>query len=88
MPKVISSTDLRNGYNEVSQWCHHTNEPAFITKNGAGDLAVMSMQAYDEMRARLDMYEFIEAGRKDVLVGNVAPARDHIAELREKHGLQ
>jgi hypothetical protein len=37
MPRVISSTELRNGYNDISTWCHHTNEPAFVTKNGAGD---------------------------------------------------
>ena len=87
MPKVISSTDLRNGYNEVSAWCHQSSEPAFVTKNGAGDLAVMSMEAYDEMQLQLRMYEFIEAGRKDVLAGHVVPAREHLAALRERHGL-
>ena len=87
MPKVISSTELRNSYNEVSTWCHHTLEPAFVTKNGAGDLAVMSMEAYDAMRARLDLYEFIEAGRKDVIAGHTAPARSHIESLRAKYGL-
>lgn len=88
MPKVISSTDLRNGYNEVSAWCHHTNEPAFVTKNGAGDLAVMSMAAYDEMQMRLSLYDFIETGRKDVLARHVVSARSHFDQLREKYSLQ
>ena len=88
MPKIVSSSDLRNGYNEVSTWCHHTNEPAFITKNGAGDLAVMSMQAFDELSMRLDMYDFIETGRRDVQAGRVSTAREHIADLREKHELR
>lgn len=87
MPKVISSTELRNSYNDVSTWCHHSFEPAFVTKNGAGDLAIMSMEAYDDMRARLDMYEFIEAGRKDVIAGHTVSARTHVASLRERHGL-
>ena len=88
MPKVISSTELRNRYNEVSTWCHHTNEPAFITRNGSGDLAVMSIQAYDEMQARLNMYEFIEAGHRDITRGHVISARAHLESLREKYDLQ
>lgn len=88
MPKILASTELRNSYNDVSTWCHHTGEPAFVTKNGAGDLAVMSVQAYDELMVRLDMYEFIEKGRKDVAAGSVAPAQSHIEELRERYSLR
>ena len=87
MPKVIPSSELRNGYNELSTWCHLTNEPAFVTKNGSGDLAVMSIQAYDEIRRRLEMYEFIEAGRRDVASERVVPASEHSASLRERYGL-
>ena len=43
MPKIISSSALRNGYNEVSDWCREHQEPVFVTKNGAGDLAVMDI---------------------------------------------
>ena len=41
MPKITSSADLRNNYNEISNFCHQYKEPVFITKNGKGDLAVM-----------------------------------------------
>ena len=88
MPKIVSSTDLRNGYGDLSTWCHATNEPAFITRNGAGDPAVMSIQAYDDMAARLEMYEFFDAGRRDIAEGRTIPARSHISELREKYGLR
>ena len=44
MPKITSSADLRNKYNEISSFCHTYNEPVFITKNGKGDLAVMSIE--------------------------------------------
>ena len=40
MPKIRSSADLRNNYNEISTFCHDYAEPVFITKNGKGDLAV------------------------------------------------
>ena len=52
MPKIISSTSLRNEYNDVSAWCHESAEPAFVTRNGAGDLAVMSIDAYDDLLRR------------------------------------
>ena len=48
MPTIKSSADLRNNYNEISTYCHNYPEPVFITKNGKGDLAVMSIEAYEE----------------------------------------
>jgi|GEM_PF-3094685 len=42
MPNIRPSSDLRNKYNEISEFCHKYSEPVFIMKNGQGDLAVMS----------------------------------------------
>ena len=50
MPVIKASADLRNKYSDISNYCHTTNEPIFITKNGQGDLAVMSIEHYDNMR--------------------------------------
>ena len=44
MPIIRPSSDLRNNYNEISTICHQTNSTVYITKNGAGDLAVMSIE--------------------------------------------
>ena len=49
MPNIRSSADLRNSYNEISTFCHEYAEPVFITKNGKGDLAVMSIEAYEQL---------------------------------------
>ena len=54
MPKIRSSADLRNNYNEISTFCHDYAEPVFITKNGKGDLAVMSIETYEALTARFD----------------------------------
>ena len=54
MPTIKSSADLRNNYNEISTFCHTYPEPVFITKNGKGDLAVMSIEAYEELTAALN----------------------------------
>ena len=53
MPAIKSSADLRNNYNEISKFCHTYPEPVFITKNGKGDLAVMSIEEYEELTSRV-----------------------------------
>ena len=45
---IKSSTTLRNDYGSISTLAHQTNETIFITKNGEGDLVVMSIEAYEE----------------------------------------
>ena len=82
MTRIISSTSLRNEYNEVSAWCHDSAEPAFVTKNGAGDLAVMSIGAYDELAARAALYDKLLEGRADVQNGRVRDASEALSDLR------
>ena len=48
MPKIRPITDLRNT-NEISEICHSQSEPVFITKNGYGDLVIMSIETYERM---------------------------------------
>lgn len=50
MPQIRPITDLRNT-TEISELCHAKNEPVFITKNGYGDLVIMSMETYEAMTA-------------------------------------
>ena len=54
---ILPSTSLRNQYNEISEKCKTTGEPVFLTKNGEGDLVVMSIEAYERQKALLDLKE-------------------------------
>ena len=65
MPTIRPSAYLRNNYNEVSEFCHSRNEPMFITKNGHGDLAVMSIDTYEKFCGRYELYHLLEEGLKD-----------------------
>lgn len=47
--KIKPSTYIRNDYAELSSYCKETGEPVYITKNGEGDVVVMSVEAYDKM---------------------------------------
>ena len=84
MPKIRSSADLRNNYNEISNFCHTYNEPVFITKNGKGDLAVMSIDHYEELTARFELYSKIQEGLEDIAAGRTVPAEEVFAKLRKK----
>ena len=55
MPQIRPITDLRNT-NEISDICHARREPVFITKNGYGDMVLMSMEAYQEMIENNEIY--------------------------------
>lgn len=85
MPKITSSAELRNNYNEISQFCHQNNEPVFITKNGKGDLAVMSIDAYEELVSRFELYGALRKGLDDVEAGRVVSAEEAKQLFKEKY---
>lgn len=84
MPKIRSSADLRNRYNEISNFCHTYSEPVFITKNGKGDLAVMSIEAYEQLVGRFELYGLLQDGLDDVKNGNMRPFSEAISDLRNR----
>jgi len=54
---IKPSTALRNEYNDISKFCKEKMEPVFLTKNGEGDLVVMSIEAYSNREEMLDLRE-------------------------------
>ena len=54
---IRPSTALRNDYNDIASFCKEKKQPVFLTKNGEGDLVVMSIEAYAEREAMLDLRE-------------------------------
>ena len=85
MPQIRPITDLRNT-TEISELCHAKNEPLFITKNGYGDLVVMSIEAYEEMLETAQTDAAInEAEGELVTGGELLDARDALLSLRRKH---
>lgn len=85
MPQIRPITDLRNT-TEISELCHAKKEPLFITKNGYGDLVVMSIEAYEELLevAKTDT-AISEAEAEFAKDGILLDAREALPSLRRKH---
>ena len=83
MPNIKSSTDLRNNYNEISTFCHESREPVFITKNGQGDLAVMSIETYEALSGKLELYRLLDEGRAAVKAGKKRPLAEAMKDIKQ-----
>ena len=70
MPIIRPISDLRNKSSEIEAVCHDTGEPVFITKNGQGDLVVMSLAAYERTQARLELYALLDDAESDLRAGD------------------
>ena len=82
MPKIIPIKDLKNT-SGISELCHSTDEPVFITKNGYSD---MSNQAYDKLIEQIHLYQLVAEAEQDVEEGNVFDGEEVLSEMRAKYG--
>ena len=69
MPIIKPISDLRNKSNEISELAHSSNEPIYITKNGEGDLVVMSMAHYSNMQLKLDLLTKLSVAQNQIAGG-------------------
>lgn len=86
MAKILPSSDLRNKYNEISGFCNTYNEPVFITKNGTGDLVLLSNAAYEELAGRRELHKLLNEGLTALRAGGGVPARDVFAKIETEYG--
>ena len=85
MPTIRPSADLRNNYNEISEFCHKYSEPVFITKNGKGDLAIMSIEEYERLSGKFELYQLIDKGMDDIREGKTKSYSDFMTEFGRKY---
>jgi len=86
MPHIIPIKDLKNT-GEISNLCHKTNEPIYITKNGYGDMVIMSIQMFEERMLMQDVYGKIEESKSDVDAGRTKNAKESLKRVREKYNV-
>ncbi len=81
MPNIRPSADLRNKYNEISDFCHTYSEPIFITKNGKGDLVVLSIEAYEKICGKFELYSLLNKGLEAESNNEIYDFDDAIADI-------
>ncbi|OPY61877.1 MAG: hypothetical protein A4E56_01755 [Pelotomaculum sp. PtaU1.Bin065] len=86
MATIRPSSDLRNKYNEISEFCNKYNEPVFITKNGTGDLVVLSNAEYERLSGRHELYQLLNEGMRSIKKETGRPAEDVFAEIEREFG--
>lgn len=86
MPQIIPIRDLKNT-TEISQLCHKNDEPIFVTKNGYGDMVIMSMKTYERTMYMQDVYAKLSEAEASVQKGDVMDGFDSLRSIREKNGL-
>ncbi len=85
MPQIRPITDLRNT-TEISDICHAKREPVFITKNGYGDMVIMSIEAYEDLVNTASVDAAIGKAESEYAVTHEShDARTALASLRRKH---
>lgn len=86
MPEIIPIKDLKDTA-KVSELCHSVNEPVFITKNGYGDMVLMSMDTYESERYSWHKYQVLAESRAQIERGEVIDGRKSLEEIRRKYGI-
>jgi len=85
MPQIRPITDLRNT-NEISEICHRLKEPVYITKNGYGDLVVMSIETYERQLALVEVYKKLAEAEKELAQGvPLLEGEEVFKKLRDKY---
>lgn len=83
MPQIIPIKELKDT-SKISDLCHKSCEPVYITKNGYGDMVLMSMELYESTMKKLVEYSDIELSEKQIKQGKTKDARKSLASVREK----
>jgi len=65
MKMIRPVSDLRNNFADISKTVHETAQPVFLTKNGYGDMVVMSMEAFESLQFESEVYFKLQAAERE-----------------------
>ena len=86
MPQIIPIKELKNTA-IISEMCHKADEPIYITKNGYGDMVLMSIELFETIQKKWSMYSDIEVSEHQIKEGKTKDARKALSDVKEKYGL-
>ena len=83
MPNIIPIEDVKNT-SKISEMCKESDEPVFVTKNGYGDMVIMSAETYEKKFHLLDVYEKLDEADRQVKSNKASDAYEALSKLRKK----
>ena len=84
MKMIRPVSDLRNHFAEISKIVHETSQPVFLTKNGYGDMVVMSIEAFNELQFESEIYSKLQEAEKEAeLTEKRYSSKDVLMTMRE-----
>lgn len=87
MNNIRPVSDLRNNFAEISKTVHETKQPVFLTKNGFGDMVVLSMEAYENMQFESEVYFKLREAEKEAEINSKRySAKDVLKALKKQAG--
>lgn len=87
MNMIRPVSDLRNNFADISKTVHETGQPVFLTKNGFGDMVLLSMEAYENLQFESEVYfKLREAEREADATNTRYSSRDVLKAMREAIG--
>lgn len=86
MAHIIPIRDLKNT-TAISERCNASREPIFITKNGYGDMVLMSMDVYNEMFAEIRLARDLKGAEEELKNGKGLTFEEFSEKVRKKYAL-
>lgn len=85
MTQIIPIKELRNT-NEITARCHASDDPIFVTKNGYGELVIMSVKTYDRIIGSREIDAAITESERELAGGGeLMDAKEALRSLRDKY---
>ena len=87
MKMIRPVSDLRNNFADISKTVHETGKPVFLTKNGYGDMVVLSMEAFERLQFESEVYFKLQAAEKEAeLTDKRYSSKEVLKAMREAIG--
>lgn len=87
MKLIRPVSDLRNNFADISKTVHETAQPVFLTKNGYGDMVVMSMEAFESLQFDSEVYFKLQAAEREAeLTDKRYSSKEILQAMREAIG--
>lgn len=86
MNMIRPVSDLRNNFADISKTVHETAQPVFLTKNGYGDMVVLSMEAFENLQFESEVYFKLQEAEREALTDQRYSSKEVLRAMKAAIG--